>query len=288
MNKKFSFSISTFCIYAVIILVMGIILFPLLHVTAVSFSSSKHVYLNDISIYPKDFNIEMYKLVFKDPKIFNAYKNTIFYVVLGTFLSLAVTSAAAYALSKKKLVFRKKFMGLILITMFFSGGMIPTFLTVKNLGMYDSVWAIVLPGLVSTWYLIIMKSFFEAFPEEIEESGKLDGLNDIGTLWYLVLPVSKAVLATIGLFYAVNLWNSYYAPFIYLDSQGKYPLQVILRALLETGQGFDGGTRASDEPIILESLRYATIIVSVIPIIIVYPFLQKYFVTGVMIGSIKG
>jgi len=288
MNKKLSFSISTFCIYVVIIFVMVIILFPLLHVTAVSFSSSKHVYMNDISIYPKDFNIEMYKLVFRDTKIFNAYKNTIFYVVLGTFLSLVVTSAAAYALSKKKLVFRKRFMGLILITMFFSGGMVPTFLTVKNLGMYDTTWAIVLPGLVSTWYLIIMKSFFEAFPEEIEESGKLDGLNDIGTLWYLVLPVSKAVLATIGLFYAVNLWNSYYAPFIYLDSQKKYPLQVILRAMLETGQGLDGGTRTSDEPIILESLRYATIIVSVVPIIIVYPFLQKYFVTGVMIGSIKG
>ena len=288
MKKDFRFSISTFFIYAALIFVIVIILFPLLHVAAVSFSSSKHIYMNDISIYPKGFNIEMYKLVFKDPKIFNAYKNTIYYVALGTFLSLTVTSAAAYALSKKKLVFRKKFLGLILVTMFFSGGMIPTFLTVKNLGLYDTTWAIVLPGLISTWYLIIMRSFFEAFPEEIEESGKLDGLNDIGTLWYLVLPVSKAVLATIGLFYAVNLWNSYYAPFIYLDSQEKYPLQVILRAMLETGQGLDGGTRTSDEPVILESLRYATIIVSVVPIIIVYPFLQKYFVTGVMIGSIKG
>ncbi len=288
MKKKFNISISTIIIYIVLILVMAIILVPLLHVVAVSLSSSKHIYMNDIGLIPKGFNIGMYKLVLGDPKIFNAYKNTIYYVVLGTALSLAVTSSAAYALSKKHLVFRKKFMGLILVTMFFSGGMIPTFLTVKNLGMYNSTWAIVLPGLVSTWYLIIMKSFFEAFPAEVEESGKLDGLNDMGVLWFLVLPVSKAVLATIGLFYAVNLWNSYYAPFIYLDSRNRYPLQVILREMLETGQGLDGGTRSSDEPIILESLKYATIIVSVVPIIIVYPFLQKYFVTGVMVGSIKG
>jgi len=267
---------------------MAIILFPLLHVTAVSFSSTKHIFLNDISIYPRGFNIEMYKLVFQDTRIFRSYTNTIYYVVLGTFLSLTVTSAGAYSLSKNKLVFQDKFMKIIIITMFFSGGMIPTFLTVKNLGLYDTVWAIVLPGLVSSWNLIIMKSFFHSFPDEIEESGELDGLNDIGTFWYLVLPVSKAVLATIGLFYAVSLWNSYYGPFIYLGTQDKFPLQIILRSLLESGEGLDGGSRKSDQPVIVESLKYATIIVSVVPIIVIYPFLQKYFVTGVMIGSIKG
>ncbi len=287
MNRNKQFSISILLIYVALIIVMVIILFPLLHVTAVSFSGSKYIYMNSITIYPKGFNIEMYKIVFKDPKIFNSYKNTIYYVVLGTFLSLAVTSTAAYSLSKKKLIFRNKFMGLIIVTMFFSGGMIPTFLTVKNIGLYNT-WAVVLPGLVNSWYLILMRSFFEAFPCEIEESGKLDGLNDIGTFWFLVLPVSKAVLATIGLFYAVGLWNSYYMPFIYLNSSSKFPLQVILRSMLESGQGLDGGTRNADQPVILESLKYATIIVSVIPIIVVYPFLQKYFVTGVMIGSIKG
>jgi len=230
----------------------------------------------------------MYQLVFQEPRIFHSYLNTLYYVSLGTTLSLAVTSAAAYALSKKKLVFQDKFMKFIIITMFFSGGMIPIFLTVNNLGLYDTVWAIVLPGMVSSWNLIIMRSFFQSFPDEIEESGELDGLNDIGTFWYLVMPVSKAVLATIGLFYAVSLWNSYYNPFIFLSSQDKFPLQVILRSLLESGEGLDGGSKVSDQPVIVESLKYATIIISVVPIIAVYPFLQKYFVTGVMIGSIKG
>lgn len=288
MSRKERLSVSTILIYLALCVVTAVILVPLLHVTAVSLSSVEHIYMNDISIFPKGFTIEMYKRVFNEPKIFNAYKNTIFYVILGTSLSLAVTSAGAYALSKKKMVFRSKFTGLILFTMFFSGGMIPTFLTIKNLGMIDTVWAIVLPNMVSSWYLIVMRSFFSAIPEEIEESGEIDGLNDIGKFFYLVLPVSKALLATMGLFYAVGLWNSYYTPFMYLDSAEKYPLQVILRSILETGAGLDGGSSTSDEPVMLESLKYATIIVSVVPIIIVYPFLQRYFVTGVLVGSVKG
>lgn len=287
MAKK-RFSAFDLLIYIILTIVVLSILFPLLHVVAVSFSSTKHIFMNDITIYPKGFNIEVYKWILKDPKIYNAYKNTIYYVVLGTVLSLIATSTGAYALSKKKLVFRKKFMGAIIVTMFFSGGMIPSFLTIKNLGMYNTTWAVVLPGLVSSWYLIVMKSFYESFPDEIEESGELDGLNDIGTFWYLVLPVSKSVLSAIGLFYAVGLWNSYYGPFIYLDSQDKFPLQLILRSLLVQGQGLEGGMGQSDQPVILETIKYATIIVSVIPIIVVYPFLQKYFVTGVLVGSIKG
>lgn len=282
------FSIYDVIIYALLFIVVVVIMFPLLHVVAVSFSSSVHINANDITIFPRGFNIDVYKRVLGDAKIFTAYKNTLIYVIVGTFLSLLTTSTAGYALSKKKLIFRKKFMLFIIITMFFSGGLIPLFLTVKNYGMYDTMWAIVITPLVSSWYLIIMKSFFEAFPNEIGESGELDGLNDIGIFWYLVLPVSKAVLTTIGLFYAVGLWNSYYYPFIFLDSTEKYPLQLVLRAMLYTGEGLDGGARKSDQPIIIESLKYATIIVSVIPIIIVYPFLQKYFVTGVMVGSIKG
>ncbi|MEN6316832.1 MAG: carbohydrate ABC transporter permease [Clostridiaceae bacterium] len=286
--KSKKFSIYDAIIYAALLIVVVVILFPLLHVVAVSFSSSVHINANDITIFPKGFNIDVYKRVFSDASIFTAYKNTLTYVIIGTFLSLSITSMAGYALSKKKLIFRRKFMIFIIITMFFSGGLIPLFLTVKNYGMYDTMWAIVLTPLVSSWYLIIMKSFFEAFPNEIGESGELDGLNDIGIFWYLVLPVSKAVLTTIGLFYAVGLWNSYYYPFIFLDSTEKFPLQLVLRAMLYTGEGLDGGAKKADQPIIIESLKYATIIVSVIPIIIVYPFLQKYFVTGVLIGSIKG
>lgn len=285
--KNNKFSIYDAIIYAVLFIVLVVILFPLLNVLAVSLSSNVHINANDITIFPRGFNLYTYKMVFRESKIYTAYKNTLIYVIIGTFLSLLVTSMAGYALSKKKLIFRKKFMIYILITMFFNGGMIPLFLTIKNLGIYNTMWAVILTPLVNAWYLIIMKSFFEAFPEEICESGQLDGLNDIGIFWYLVLPVSKAVLTTIGLFYAVNMWNSYYYPFIFLDSTDKYPLQLVLRAMLYTGEGL-GGANRGDQPIITESLKYATIIVSVIPIIIVYPFLQKYFVKGVMVGSVKG
>lgn len=286
--KQKKFSIYDAIIYAVLFIVVAAILFPLLHVAAVSFSSSKHVNANDITIFPRGFNIEVYKAVFSESSIFTAYKNTLIYVITGTFLSLMVTSAAGYALSKKNLIFRSKFMVFIIITMFFNGGMIPLFLTVKNYGMYDTMWAVILTPLVSAWYLIIMRSFFEAFPQEIGESGEMDGLNDIGIFWYLVLPVSKAVLATIGLFYAVDLWNSYYYPFIFLDSTDKFPLQLVLRAMLYAGEGLDGRANRTDQPLITESLKYATIIVSIIPIVAAYPFLQKYFVKGVLVGSVKG
>lgn len=177
----------------------------------------------------------------------------------------------------------------IIITMFFSGGMIPLFLTVKKLGLYDSMWAIILPPMVSSWNLIIMRSFFIGFPEEIEESGRMDGLNDLGVFWYLVLPVSKASLSSIGLFYAVSLWNSYFAPYIYLETPGKLPLQVVLQSILQSGTSLNAANmNDGDLTMIPESLKYATVMVAIIPIIAVYPFIQKYFVKGVMVGSVKG
>lgn len=288
VNKK-NLSVFTFLKVLFLTIIVSAILLPLCNIVAVSFSSNKHIMLNDISIFPKGFNLDMYRYVLSNGQIFTAYRNTIFYVILGTTLSLIVTCAAAYALSKKKLIFQKGFMILIIITMFFSGGMIPLFLTVKALGMYNTTWAVILPNLVIAYNLIIMRTFFAAFPEEIEESGKLDGLNDIGILWYLVLPVSKAVIVTISLFYAVGIWNSYFYPFIFLESQDKFPLQLILRSMLQAGMGLDNTAGAAgDQPVIVESLKYATIIVSVIPIIAVYPFLQKYFVKGVMLGAVKG
>ena len=177
----------------------------------------------------------------------------------------------------------------IIITMFFSGGMVPLFITVKNLGLYDSMWAIILPPLVSSWNLIIMKSFFISFPEEIEESGKIDGLNDLGVFWNLVLPVSKASLSSIGLFYAVALWNSYFGPFLYLETPEKLPLQIVLQSILQSGTSLNAATMSGgDLTMIPESLKYATVMVAIIPIIAVYPFIQKYFVKGVMVGSVKG
>jgi putative aldouronate transport system permease protein len=287
-NKKMT--VFTIIRTVFLMLVIAATLYPFVYMFSVSVSSDIHVMKNEISFFPKGFNFKMYKFVFQDSRIFTAYKNTIIYVAIGTVISLVITSAGAFALSKKHMVFNKTFNIMIVITMFFGGGMIPTYLTVKNLGLYDTVWAIALPGAVSTWNLMVMRTFFSQFPTEIEESGKIDGLNDLGVFFYLVLPVSKAILATIGLFYAVSLWNSYLGPLMYLKTQEKYPLQIILREILLSGSNFNNDVVSvgGDSVVVEESLKYATAIVSIVPIVAVYPFLQKYFVKGVMVGSVKG
>ena len=275
----------------VLIFVSIITLYPFLYMLSVSLSSPIFVMRNEISFYPKGFTLDMYKFVLRDSIIFNAYKNTFIYVTLGTAISLALTSTAGYALSKgKRLILAKQMNILILITMFFSGGMIPSFLNVRDLHMLDTVWAMVIPGAVSAWNLILMRSFFSGYPSEIEDSGFMDGLNDFGVFYYLVLPTSKAVLATIGLFYAVGLWNGFFAPYVYLTSSSKYPLQIVLRNLILAGDSVNGQTSTPMQDVIIveDTLKFTTIIVSIIPIIAVYPFIQKYFVQGVMVGSIKG
>ena len=212
-------------------------------------------------------------------------------MVLGTVIALFVTTGAAYALSKRKRCpFAKTINGMLIVIMFFNGGMIPAYLAINWLGMYNTIWAVVLPGALSAWNLIIMRSFFAAFPAEIEESGQIDGLNDLGILWFLVIPTSTAVIATIGLFYAVGLWNAFFGPFIYLRDHTKYPLQIILRQIVLKGEAIDSEMIISGGKDIIaeDSIKYATIIVSILPIILVYPYLQKYFVKGVMIGSVKG
>jgi len=286
-NKKFS--IYTVLQYLFLLFIVIITLYPIIYMVSVSLSEDIYVMKSQVALFPKGFNTRMYELVLSDKRIFTAYKNTIIYVLTGTALSLAITTSGAFVLSKKRIIFSDFFSIMIIITMFFGGGMIPTFLTVRSLGMLDTIWAVILPGAVSTWNLILMRSFFNEFPSEIEESGRLDGLNDIGILWYLVLPVSTAVLATIGLFYAVAQWNAFFAPFIYLKSTSKFPLQLILRELLSAGSSnADANSISGDSIIVEESLKYATVVVSIVPIIAVYPFLQKYFVKGVMIGSVKG
>lgn len=290
MIGRKQFSIYTLLKVAVLLLVVFFTLYPFIYMLAVSTSDNIHVMQNAITFYPKGFNLKAYGVVFQDKDIFRAYLNTLLYTFSGTVLSLSITCAGAYALSKKRLIFNRGFSIMIMITMFFSGGLIPTYLTVKMLGMYNSMWAIIVPGAVSTWNLLVMRAFFSQFPAELEESGKLDGMTDLGVFFRLVLPLSSAVLATIGLFYAVGIWNAFFGPMIYLSDNSKQPLQVVLRAIVLMGQQ---SSRAAvnvsgDYYVVDESLKYATIIVSVVPIIVVYPFVQKYFVKGVMIGSLKG
>jgi putative aldouronate transport system permease protein len=274
----------------IMLFVIVVTLYPFIYMLAVSLSKDIYVMKGEISLWPKGFNLKMYELVFQDPKIWTSYKNTLIYVSLGTLISVIVTSMGGYALSRKDMGFHKSMTVLIIFTMFFSGGMIPTFLVVRSLGLIDTVWGMVLPGAVSTWNLIIMRTFFSNMPKEVEESGRMDGLTDIGIFFRLVLPLSKAVIATVSLFYAVGLWNNFMLPLLYLRDQDLFPLQVLLRNLVLAGNVASGDvTRIGGDNLIVEdSLKFATIMVSTLPILLVYPFIQKYFVKGVMIGAVKG
>ncbi len=287
MKEKIGFADAI--IYIVMLFVVALTLYPFIYMMAVSFSGTSHILKGEVFLYPKGFTLDMYKYVFEDGRILIGYKNTFIYVTLGTLISLVITALGAYPLSKKGMVFNKPILMMIVFTMFFSGGMIPTFLVVRELDMINTIWAMIIPGAVSTWNLIIMRTFFQNFPIELEESGKLDGLNDFGIFIRICLPLSKPVMATIGLFYAVWMWNNYMTPLMYLRDSSLYPLQVILRNIVLAGQltnseGYSGGSYSVSE----EALKYATIMVSTIPILCVYPFLQKYFVKGALIGSVKG
>ncbi|MCM3269833.1 carbohydrate ABC transporter permease [Paenibacillus elgii] len=276
-----------------IVLLLGVAaatLYPFVYMAAVSLSKDIYVMKNEVFLWPKGFNLNMYAVVFRDKQIWSAYGNTILYVTLGTAVSLVVTSMGAYALSRKDMVFQRGFTLMIVFTMFFSGGMIPTFLVVRELGLVDTIWAMVLPGAVNTWNLIIMRTFFSGMPKELEESGRMDGLTDIGVFVRIVLPLSKAVFATIGLFYAVAMWNNFYLPLLYLRQPDLFPLQVLLRNLILAGAVNSGEVTSigGDNLIVEDSLKFATIMVSTVPILLIYPFIQKYFVKGVMIGAVKG
>lgn len=279
---------------AVLWFVIFIMVFPFLYMLSISLSGNWDVMSGNVGIYPKvdgkfGATLATYKQVLEQPLIFTAYKNTIIYTVLGTAIALFVLTTGAYALSKKRLPGGAFMNILVLITMFFGGGMIPAFMCIKWLGLMNSIWAIVLPGAFGAYNCIIMRSFFHGFPKEIEESGRLDGLNDIGILWYLVLPTSTAIIATIGLFVAVAQWNGFFGPLIYLNEDTRYPLQIILRQIVLQGTNTEeAAAEVVNNKTAGDALKYATIIVAIAPIIAVYPFLQKYFVKGVMIGSVKG
>ncbi|WP_409346175.1 carbohydrate ABC transporter permease [Paenibacillus sp. MBLB4367] len=276
------------------VLLMGIfvcsMLFPFIHMAAVSASSSEPVLRNEIVLWPKGVNFDAYKAVLQDNRILTGYKNTLVYVALGTTLSLIFTTMGAYALSRKNLVFGKTFMLLVVFTMLFTGGMIPTYLTVRSYGLLDTRWAMVLPGLVSSWYLIIMRTFFQGIPRELEESGKMDGLSDLGILLRIVLPLSKPVMLTISLFYAVAIWSNFYSALIYIRDANLLPLQVTIRNIVMIGQVGDMtvSSAVGGKAVVLESLKYAVILVGTLPILLIYPFIQKHFVQGSMIGSVKG
>jgi putative aldouronate transport system permease protein len=265
------------------------VLIPFMHVISVSLSDKFSVIKNEVTIFPKGISLDMYKYVLKDRRILLGYLNTFIYIIGGVTSSLLVTAAGAYAASRQAMIFRKTFIKLVIFCLFFYGGMIPTFLTVRAVGIYNTRWAVVLPDLVSMWLFIIMLSFFRSLPVELEDSAKMEGLADIGIFWYIALPLSKASLATIGLYYGVKIWNEFLNPILFLNNDKKYPLTVLLYNLVIAGSGMMRDYQSSERDILPQNaLKYTVLIVSALPIMCVYPFLQRYFIKGTMLGSLKG
>ena len=257
------------------ILFCATIILPFIHIIAVSFSHKNYVLLGQVSFWPKGATFKNYIELLSDGRFAKAYGVTIFITVVGTILSLSTTSMAAYALSRRKMVGHKLFSMMILITMFFGGGMIPTYMLVSKLGLTDNLWSQILPGMISTWNLIIMRSFFTEYPQEIIESGYMDGLNDAGVFLKLVIPTSKAALATIGLYYAVGYWNSYMSAKLYLSDPDLFPAQMLLQDMVSnyaTDTLFNG--QAEDTNLVAASVRNCAIMIVITPIMLVYPFIQ--------------
>ncbi|MNI18705.1 L-arabinose transport system permease protein AraQ [compost metagenome] len=272
-------------------LLIVVTLYPFLYVFVASLSdSNKLLSQTGLLLFPVGFSLDAYKLVLKNPNIMTGYTNTLFIVTIGTFLNIFVTSLGAYVLSRKHVLWNTPIMFMIVFTMFFSGGLIPTYLMVyKTLHLGNSLLALILPGLISTWNLIVMRTSFAAIPEGLIESAKMDGATDFGVLFRIVIPLSMPVISVMILFYGVGHWNAWFGAMIYLRDRELFPLQLILREILVSNSTDSMMTNMgdADKNTIGESIKYATIMVATLPILLVYPFLQKYFAKGVMVGAIK-
>ena len=269
--------------------VVVITLYPFVNIVAQSFSSESAITAGHVNLVPRGWNLTTYKTVMSDSAFWENYRNTVVYTVTATAISMVLTTCYAYVLSKQHLKGRKVLIAVALFTMFFNGGLIPNYVLVADLGLRNSIWAIVLPNAVSVFNLLVMKSFFENLPSELEEAAAVDGLNTYGILWRIVLPLSKAVLATMVLFYAVSFWNSWFSAFLYMDRSSLFPVTVYLRNLIAGASGGTDQSAASDTALqIASNIQAVTIVLTVIPILTIYPFVQRYFVKGVMLGAVKG
>lgn len=272
----------------IMILIICVTLYPFIYLVAQSFSSDTAVSSGRVTFLPVDFSLETYKYILKDNSFFKFYGNTIYYSVLGTLVSVAGTAILAYPLSKKKLRLNKFFIPFVVFTMYFSGGTIPNYILVTQwLGIGDTVWAVVLPGAISTFNLLLMKSYFEGMPAELEEAASIDGMGTFGIFVKIILPLSKPILATMTLFYLVGIWNEWFGPFLYLDTRDKWPIALWVRQLVEGANQVDV-TSTAEASSVQSTLKSATMVLTSLPIICVYPFVQRYFVQGMTLGAVKG
>ena len=278
-----------------IVFITIITLYPLIYVCSASISSPASVTSGRMWLWPTDITFEGYKRILKNSEIWMGYVNTIFYTVVNVAISLAVTLPAAYALTVKALPGRKFIVFVFSVTMFFSGGMIPLYVVCRNLGLVNTLWAVILPSATSMWYIILTRTFFQStIPHELEEASEIDGCSVFATFLRIVLPLSAPIIAVMALYFGVGRWNSYFGEMIFLRDRTKFPLQLFLREILivatfsqENASNADAITMA-EQIRIASIIKYATMIVATLPVIAAYPFIQRYFVKGVMIGSIKG
>lgn len=279
-------------IYAVLIAILLVILLPLIFIVASSFSSTAAVTSGRVYFWPVEFSTEGYQVILQSPYILKSFLMSIFYTATGTFVSVVLTLLAAYPLTRKDLKIRGFVMILFTVTMFINGGMIPTYLLVKSLDLIDKVWAIILPGALSVWNIIITRTYMQStIPGEIFESASIDGCSDWRFFRSMVIPLSTPIIAVIVLLYAIAKWNSFFDAMIYLNNRDLYPLQLVLRSLLVQGNSgsFDLSLSAQMNKAALKTLlQYALIVVSTAPILMIYPFVQRYFIKGIMVGSLKG
>jgi len=269
-----------------------LILYPLYFIIIASISNPDYVNIGAITFWPRGFTLEGYQRTLREVSVWRGYRNTILYTVLGTSLNVSLTMTAGYALSRKELVGRAVIMRLIVFTMLFSGGLIPTYLIVKGLGMTNTIWAMVIPNAVSAWNLVIARTYFQqSIPQELLEASLVDGCSYARFFWEVAVPLSGAIIAVLALLYSVAHWNSFFTGLIYLQDYSKYPLQLILRDILlgyQTAGAADDAKTVQEMQRIADLMKYALIIVASLPVMILYPFLQRYFVKGVMVGAIKG
>lgn len=274
-------------IYTVMVLTLLVCLVPFLYMLALSLSDAKAIVNNQVSLWPVGFNLGSYEQIVTYPHFFRAYGNTFFYTAAGTAISLLMTMLFAYPLSKTFLRGQTIFMKMVIVSMFFSGGLIPNFLLISSLGFTGTVWAMLLPFAINQFNLIILVNFFKALPGEIEEAALIDGLNYFGILFRIVVPLSTAALATVGLYTAVFFWNDWFNGLLYLNS-AQYPVMLFLRNIVNGTAMLGDAAGFGDKSTIAISIKSAVIMTSTLPIIILYPFLQKYFVKGLTVGSVKG
>lgn len=291
--------IINFVVHFMLAIVLIIIVYPLIYIVSASFSDPTMVNSGQMWLFPKGFTLDGYKLIMENEDIWRGYSNTILYTALGVTINLFLTIPAAYALSRDKLVGKKIFTNMLLVTMFIGGGLIPSYMLVKDLGLLNTIWAMVLPGGASVWNIILTRTFFKStIPNELEEAAIIDGATPFQLFTKIVMPLSLPIVAVMALFYGVGHWNEYFSALIYLNNEKMYPLQMVLRQILVVQEL---STQTSNPEAVIRQaqisnyqadmsaiLRYSVIIVSTLPMLIVYPFAQKYFVKGVMVGSLKG